>query len=332
MLLLSPTVPIDAVTTLNDKGLTWRDVPSDHQRQKLYADQIQALVTQLSGQQGRGTQLKLAIVQRNDALGSSALNAISQVAFNGGTIGSAPNVSIDPYALADTATQGQIATKYATSFMPDIVFVIAQEAVASVVIPFEQQLQAMHPSAPKPYYIATDTAKTTGWLTAASGVPSDFPSRARGVGVTPDNASVPVFNTFNADFKSNNNNTNPGTAGMGPSYDAMYSIAYSIATLGSAPITGKNIGRGLADLDFGTAFSVDPTMAGGALQQLTNTGSITLQGTFTVMHWDGNGDIVGGTLEVWCVSPNGGMPSFGHSGRYMDLASGSITGNYAQCQ
>jgi hypothetical protein len=332
MLLMSPTVPIDAVTTLNDKGLTWRDIPSDQQRKLLYQTEIQAVVTQLTGQSGRGSQLKLAVVERNDALGSSALNAISNVPWYGSTIGAANNVSIDSYALTDTAKQAQIATQYATTTMPDIVFVIAQEAVANVVIPFEQQLAQMHPSAPKPYYIATDTAKTTGWLTAPSGVPSDFPTRVRGVGVTPDTASTPVFNAFSADYRAAYG-SNPGTAGMGPAYDAMYSVAYAIATLGSAPVTGANIGKGLNELYYGSSFDVEPTMAGAAFQQLTSAGNIALQGTFTLMHWDGNGDIVGGTLEVWCVSgSDAGAGIFGHSGLYEDLASGSITGTYTQCQ
>jgi hypothetical protein len=334
MLMMSPTVPIDAVTTLNDNGLTWRDIPSDKQRAPLYGDQITALAAQLAGQNGRSSQLKLAIIERNDALGSSAAQSISNVAFDGMTVGTSPNVTTSEYALTDTQTQAQIATNYATTVMPDIVFVIAQEAVASIVLPFEQQLQTAHPGAPKPYYIATDTAKTTGWLTAPSGVPSDFPSRVRGVGVTPDASSTGVFSAFNLDY-SGAYQSNPGTAGMGPAYDAMYSLAYSIATLGGAPITGTNIARGLNNLDFGSSFSIEPTMAGGALQQLMGAGHITLQGTFTVMHWDANGDIVGGTMQVWCVSPGSGAmpkPAFGDSGRHLDLVTNQISGSYTQCQ
>jgi branched-chain amino acid transport system substrate-binding protein len=327
MLLMSPTVPIDPVTALNDNGLTWRDIPSDSQRAPLYRDQILALASQLSS---RGSQLKLAVVERNDALGSSAVNAISSVPFNGATIGSAPNVRIDEYGLTDTAAQAAIASAYVT-FQPDIVFVIAQEAVANIVVPFEQQLAAMHPGAPKPYYIATDTAKTTGWLTSASGVPADFSSRVRGVGVTPDvGEATTVFNAFNADYKGSYG-TNPGTAGMGPAYDAMYSVAYAIASAGATPITGATIAQGLTNLDYGSSFDVGPIMANAAFQALTNAGHITLQGTFTLMHWDKNGDVVGGTLQVWCVSPNGGMPTFAASGRTLDLTSGSLNGTYVQC-
>src|SRR6202041_370170 len=122
----------------------------------------------------------------NDALGASALNSISNVQFGSTTIGgSGANVSIDKYDLTDTAAQGSIASKHARN-VPDIWFVISQGAVTSVVIPLEQQLTASNYQGRRPYYIATDTAKTSGWLSRPSGVPSDFPTRVRGVGVTPD--------------------------------------------------------------------------------------------------------------------------------------------------
>lgn len=330
MLLMSPTVPIDPVTNLKDNGLTWRDIPSDHQRAPLYADQIGALVTQLTS--SRGSNLKLGVIVRSDALGQSALNAISSVPFGapGQTVGSPGNsVSIDEYALSDTAAQAQIATKYATTFIPDIVFVIAQEAVASVVIPLEKQLNSAN-HANKPYYIATDTAKTAGWLAVPSGVATDFPARVRGVGVTPDATSTPIFNSFNAAF-SGYYGSNPGTSGMGPSYDAMYSIAYAIAAVGGAPITGASIAQGLNQLDYGTAFDVGATMASGAFQALATSGHVALQGTFTLMHWDNNGDVLGGTLQVWCVSTSGAAPTFAASGRNLDLTSMQISGTYTQC-
>jgi hypothetical protein len=329
MLLMTPTIPIDPLTNVADNGLTWRDVPADRQRAPLYADQIGALVTQL--QPARGANLKLAVVVRSDALGSSALNSISNVSFGGSAIGSSgPNVSIDEYALSDTAAQGTIATKYATTFVPDIVFVIAQEAVANIVIPLEQQLTASGWKGNRPYYIATDTAKTTGWLSTPSGVPSDFPTRVRGVGVTPDTASASVFDSFNAAFKGYYG-TNPGTSGMGPSYDAMYSLAYAMAATRNMPLTGNSVAQGLNELMYGTSFPVGVNSASGALQALASAGHIALQGTFTLMHWDSNGDMLGGTLEVWCVATSSGTPRFASSGRSLDLSSTQITGTYTQC-
>jgi ABC-type branched-subunit amino acid transport system substrate-binding protein len=331
MLLMTPTIPIDPLTNLNDNGLTWRDVPSDHQRAPLYADQITALVSQL--QPARGSNLKLAVAVRNDALGLSALNAISNVPFGSATIGSSgPNVSIDQYALSDTAGQAAIATKYATTFVPDIVFVIAQEAVASIVIPLEQQLTKSNWTGNRPYYIATDTAKTAGWLSAQSGLPSDFTTRVRGVGVTPDQSSAGVFTAFNAAYKLYYGN-NPQTSSMGPSYDAMYAIAYAMAATRSIPLTGSSVAQGLNQLFYGDPFNVGVNSASGAFQALANTGHIALQGTFTLLHWDSKGDMLGGTLQVWCVASatDAGPAAFAASGRAMDLTSMQISGTYTQC-
>jgi ABC-type branched-subunit amino acid transport system substrate-binding protein len=329
MLLLTPTIPIDPLTNVADNGLTWRDVPADRQRAPLYGDQIGALVTQL--QPSRGTNLKLGVVVRSDALGSSALNSISNVSFGGSTIGSSgPNVSIDEYALSDTAAQAAIATKYATTFVPDIIFVIAQEAVANIVIPLEQQLTTSGWKGNRPYYIATDTAKTTGWLSTPSNVPADLQTRVRGVGVTPDTASVTVFNSFNAAFKGYYG-ANPGTSGMGPSYDAMYSIAYAMAAVRNLPVSGTSVAQGLNQLMYGASFPVGVNSASGAFQALASAGHIALQGTFTLMHWDSNGDMLGGTLQVWCVATSSGTPAFAASGRTMDLTSMQIAGTYTQC-
>src|SRR6201999_4097021 len=110
---------------------------------------------------------------------------------DGMTVGSPPpnTVTIDEYALTDTVTQAAIVSRYAQS-VPDVIFVVAQEAVASVAIPLEQKLTANGYNGPRPYYLATDTSKTTGWLSRPTGVPADFQSRVRGVGVTPDQSST----------------------------------------------------------------------------------------------------------------------------------------------
>jgi hypothetical protein len=333
MLLMTPTIPVDPLTNLNDNGLTWRDVPSDHQRSPVYGDQIQEIASELQSA-GRNGNLKLGLVVRNDALGLSALNSISSVPWDGMTVGSPPpnTVSIDEYALTDTTAQANIVAKYASS-VPDVVFVVAQEAVANIVIPLEQKLTSNNYTGPRPYYLATDTSKTTGWLSKPAGVPSDFQSRVRGVGVTPDQSSAAVFDAFNSEY-SGTYMSNPGTAGMGPAYDAMYSVAYAMAATKDMPVTGANVAKGLNQLVYGSSFPVGLNSASGAFQALATARHIALQGTFTLMHWDGNGDIVGGTLQVWCItagSPGGDAgPSFAFvdSGRDYDITTSKFTGMY----
>jgi hypothetical protein len=91
------------------------------------------------------------------------------------------------------------------------------------------------------------------------------------------------------------------------------------------------VAQGLNDLFYGTTYPVGVNSASGAFQTLASAGHIALQGTFTLMHWDSNGDIVGGTMQVWCVATSSGTPAFAPSGRTLDLASMQITGAYTQC-
>jgi branched-chain amino acid transport system substrate-binding protein len=333
-LLLSPTALASPITYLVDDGLTFRDVPSDDQRAKLVIEQINEIESSLHAT--RGPTLKLGIVYRTDALGLSALDSVSgSLIFNGHFISDPSNasqVSLDHYDLANNVpSQTVIATHY-VSFLPDIIFITAQEQVADVVIPLEQGL-TMAGATNRPYYVCSDAAKTNAFLTAlsVSGVPADFLTRVRGIGVRPDGDSGPVFAAFNTAYTTRYG-SNPGTSGMGSSYDAMYSIAYAIAATPGLPVTGASIAKGLGSLGSGPAISVGQGQAAVALQTLAGGQSIALRGSFSAMLWDTHGDIVGGTAEVWCVGAGGGTPAFGSSGLTMDVATQLISGAYAQCQ
>jgi len=334
MLLMSPTAPPDPVSNLVDNGLTWRAVPSDSQRAKLLIDQINEVETSLKAARGNRP-LRLAIPFRNDALGLSARDSISgKLLFNGHFISDPQNaqyVSLDPYGLTDTASQAAIATKYAT-FLPDIIFMVANETVSSIAIPLEQHLALTDAGVDRPYYVVTDVVKVPTWLTAAAmpTIPADFRSRVRGMGVRPDGNSTSVFASFNAAYTSRYG-ANPGTSAMGPSYDSMYAIAYALAATRSQPVTGASVAQGLRSLSSGDSLQVGQNQANNAFQQLAAGKSIALRGTYSLLQWDFNGDIVGGTMEVWCIGLSGGMPVFASAGKTMDVATQIVNGSYTQC-
>jgi ABC-type branched-subunit amino acid transport system substrate-binding protein len=334
MLLMSPTVLSSSVSNLVDNGLTWRNVPSDEQRAKLVITQINDIEAALHAT--RGNTLKLGIVYRTDALGLSARDSISgKLSFNGKFISDPANaayVSLDHYDdLNDIPSQTAIATKYAT-FRPDIVFVTVNEIVANIVMPLERALMSADAGANLPYYVGNDASKVKTWLTGAiaTNVTADFRSRVRGIGVRPDGNSAPVFAAFNTAFLSRYG-SNPGTAGMATSYDAMYSIAYAIAAAGNVPISGDRVAKGLRSLASGDIINVGQAQASLAFQRLSAGSSIALRGTFSPMQWDFNGDVVSGTVEVWCVGLAGGTASFGSSGVTMDISTQIVGGTYTQC-
>jgi ABC-type branched-subunit amino acid transport system substrate-binding protein len=339
-LLMSPTVTADAVTHLLDQGLTFRDVPSDTQRAKLFIQQINDVETAIHTAHGTTTQtekLKLGIIYRTDALGLSVLNSISgKLIFNGAFLSDAINaayVSQDHYdSNTNIPSQTAIAAKYAT-FQPDIVIVTAIEQVADIVIPLEQTLSTDGGAgATRPYYVANDASKVKQWLTGvtAPNIPADFRTRVRGIGVRPDGLSASVFAQFNSSFVTRYG-ANPGTSNMGNAYDAMYSVAFALAATRSEPPSGASVAKGLLALGSGDAINVGISSAGGAMQALSGGKSIQLRGTFSLMQWDTNGDIAGGTLEVWCIGAPSGVAAFGSSGVTMDVQTQTIGGTFTQC-
>jgi hypothetical protein len=241
-------------------------------------------------------------------------------------------VSLDPFDLTDTAAQRAIAMKYATTFIPDIIFMVANEAVANIAIPLEQALSLADAGTNRPYYVATDVVKVPTWLTGSTmaNVPADFRTRVRGMGVRPDGNSSSAFASFNTAYASRYG-SNPGTSAMGPSYDSMYSIAYALAATASQPVTGASVAQGLRSLASGESIQVGLNQANNAFSQLAAGKSIALRGTHTLMQWDFKGDIVGGTMEVWCIGLSGGMPVFASAGKTMDVATQIISGTYTQC-
>lgn len=333
LLLMSPTAPPDAITNLADNDLTWRVVPADRQRAKLFIHQINEVESRLRTERGKKW-LKLAIPFRNDALGLSQRDAISgKLVFNGRFISDSENssfVTLDPFDLTDTDAQSKLVDKYA-EFKPDIMLVVANEVVANIAIPLEKKLRAAGETE-GPHYVATDVAKVPTWLAGAENrdVLPDFMYRVRGIGLRPDGNSISVFASFNAAYTSRYG-TNPGTSAMGPSYDAMYAIAYALAATTDLPVSGASVAKGLRKLASGPEIPVGLSEANNALQRLADGGAIALRGTHSLLEWDSKGDILGGTLEVWCVRKPGETPVFVSSGVTMDVATQTIDGTNEEC-
>jgi ABC-type branched-subunit amino acid transport system substrate-binding protein len=333
-LLMTPTSPAMAISKLSDGDLTWRATPSDAQRAKLVIEEIKDLETVLRATRGLTT-VKLGIVSATDALGTSAREAISgKLILNGRFLNdaaNAANVSLDAYPAGSASAQSAVATKYAATFRPDIVFVTAAEQIANVVVPLEQALTTARAPA-RPYYVLTDAARTSELLDAvATTLPADIRRRIRGVGVKPDASSAPVLDDFRAAFAARYGAA-PAESAAAVSYDAMYAIAYALAaTPGQAP-TGASVAHGLRTLAVGNPAVVGAKGLGPVMRDLSSGKSVSLRGTFGLMQWDTSGDITGGTVEVWCVGGGAGAPAFGGSGLTMDVQTQVVGGAFVQCQ
>lgn len=333
-LLMTPTSRVSSISNLADGDLTWRATPSDTQRAKLVIEQIKDLENVLRATRSLTT-VKLGIVHSTDALGSSAREAISgKLIMNGRFItdaANAANVSVDAYEAGNVSAQAAVATKYAVTFKPDIVFITSAEQVDKVVVPLEQALTEAR-AILRPYYVLTDAARTQELLDAvtAGTLPLDIRRRMRGVGVRPDTSSQAVLEDFRAAFAARYGAPPADVAAAAVTYDATYAIAYALAA--SPAASGTNVAHGLRSLAVGSPAVVGARGLGPAMHELSSGKSVSLRGTFGLLQWDTSGDITGGTLEVWCLGTVGGAPAFGSSGLTMDVQTQVVGGAFVQCQ
>jgi len=205
------------------------------------------------------------------------------------------------------------------------------ESITKVLSPLEQALTAV--AAPNhPYYYIIDPAKGPDLITAVTGN-DDLRLRVRGSGAKPAPDSAPVTVSFNLDYATRYGGSQPTASGTGPSYDAAYAISYALATIGTEPITGANIAKGLRKLAGGSV-TVDTGTRDvlSAFNTLSGGGTITGIGTTGPLEWDSKGAVMGGTIEMWCIGKSGATPVFQSSGLTYDIKTQQNTGSYTQCQ
>jgi ABC-type branched-subunit amino acid transport system substrate-binding protein len=329
-LMMTPTAVASSIADLADNELSWLMAPSDVQRAPLMIKQINDLETTIKTDRLVST-VKLGIVFRNDALGIGTQTSLNALILNGKALsdaintGANGNVKIDPYDFKAT-DQALIVSKYVT-FAPDIVVLAGTaEAITKVMVPLEQAW-----TAPKrPYYMLIDSVKVPELITAATNN-EDLRHRIRGTGITPTATSAPVFNAFSLDYLGRYQ-VGVGPSGMGPSYDAAYSIAYGLAATRDLPVSGPNIAKGIRKLAGGaTTIEVGSPKILAAFQRLTAGESINGIGTFLPLEWDKSNAVVGGTIEMWCIAGPAATPSYKTSGLFFDIKTQGYTGNFTQC-
>jgi ABC-type branched-subunit amino acid transport system substrate-binding protein len=327
---MSPTAVASSVGALLDNDLTWLMVPTDVQRAPLMVSQINALETELKSKRNTST-IKLGIVYRDDALGIGTRTSLNNLKLNGKSLSDPTNlgnhVHISPYQFG-AADQAPLVAEYA-AFLPDIVVLAGTaEAITQVMVPLEAAWPA---GTPRPEYVLIDSVKVPELITAATDS-DDLRTRVRGTGITPSPSSTDVYNSFKLDYQV----AYPGTtmvSGMGPAYDATYAIAFALAAEQDQPVSGDAVKAGLRKLTGGTMeIDLGPTRVLPAFQKLAQGDKIDAHGTFTSLAWSGDGTVLGGTIEMWCIGTAAGKPGYQSSGLTYDLMTDTQVGEFKPCQ
>lgn len=329
-LVITPTALASSIADLSDNGLTWQMVPTDLQRGEFLTIEIQVLAEALKRERKLET-VKFAAVFRDDALGIGTRTSLNMLTLNDqplATLVSRGLARVDAYDLS-TLDQGPTVRSYA-EFMPDIVVLAGtSELVQNILVPLER---AWPQGRPRPYYMLIDSLKNKELLDAAS-ASEDLRMRIRGTGLTPSPRSKGVYEAFQLSYQLAYPNTPSDVAGLGPSYDATYAIAYALAATQDQAISGRSIAEGLRMLSDGRIdIEVQAVTVLAAFSHLAMKEPINAIGTFGPLAWGPNGAVLGGTLELWCIENRAGRLSYQSSGVTLDLATGSLKDNFKQCQ
>lgn len=332
---LTPTGIAASIVELGSSdGLTRLMVPADKQRVQLFIDQIAEVEAQLKISRP-ARPLRLAIYYRDDLTGQGTRDALSSLRFNNLSLadnlnnGTAISVGYDAVAASaagwkDTATANLfvLGAPPQPAFRPDIIVVVGGiESAAGFFAHLEDVWQANAPASDKPYWIVNDPLRVGATLTRIGGgatVNDNLRLRVRGISVTPGEgqAAYEVFQQrFTAEYREKMYaSTVPSASGMGPIYDAVYTLALGMAGMRELDTnafirnpTGTDITRGMAKLADPSGSSVravitDSADLVAAFRELHAGKGIRAIGTFGPLKWETSGAKGAGTLTVFCVA------------------------------
>jgi len=135
-------------------------------------------------------------------------------------------------------------------------------------------------------------------------------------------------------------------SGMGPAYDAVYTIALSLVGKHDPVIQGSMIAAGMpglasnpqpcaSDLSGFQAPCFSISEHSRTLYQnmsmLLGAQKVTEVGTFGRLEWDSQGAKTSGLIELWCIDGSGQKPFYASSGQTYDVKSQASAGTYTQC-
>jgi ABC-type branched-subunit amino acid transport system substrate-binding protein len=328
-LTLSPTALAESLAELSDNDMSWLMVPSDAQRGPLLRHQIATLERALRKERGRD--LKLGMVFQDDALGAGTRAALVELTWNDEALSLASNLGTHVHLASYDPTRDthpDLIADY-SDFAPDLVVLVGGSSLVDDVL---AKLEAAWTADERPEYLLIDAAKGPSLLQLVAETP-ELAARVRGTGVSPSSESQPVYRSFLLDYESHY----PGDvlasgAGVGPSYDAVYALAYALVAANGE--TSADIARGLRGLHAPAASeltAVGPTTTLAAFRALKAEQPVALQGTFSALRWDERGAIASGTLEVWCVEVAGDVATYKSSGLTATLPFADVQGENRVC-
>lgn len=303
-------------------GLFWRTSPNDEFQSAALAaytavleDRVRAAVPL-----EETDDLKVIILHKGDSYGEGIASALQeQMKFNGASAASQQGTNFDRRNYGDPDDPDANPEDYggaiaaAKSLEAHIIFVLGtDEGTQEIIKPLEEQWPELGLDY-KPIYVLGDGGFTQALEALVDAQPTsaeqnDLRSRLRGSvpGTTADNN--PLFSTFASSFQSKSYEGSPNTFGAAGGYDITYLMAFAMASVGSGPLTGTNIARGLTrTVPEGTEVRVGPTSLNTGFGIMANPsgGNIDFAGASGPLDFDVKKGEAASDVLIWCMKRTG---------------------------
>jgi branched-chain amino acid transport system substrate-binding protein len=321
VLLISP-----AATSATLSGISpyfWRTSPSDD---------IQAVPLRLSvGEIASAAALspiKLAVLYKNDSYGQGLFSAVTAtLQINGAPVGD-PSNSANFKPVQYAADGSDLATGVAAivAFQPNLVALFGtNEVVSSGLDAIESGWPGGTTPPPRPYYLLSDGGEVQELLDEITAHPT-VRTHVRGTVPGTNNA---LFQAFSLKYQGKYGSP-ANVFGMAGSYDSIYLLAYSLASLGTGAVTGTSMSSGMDKMIGGTAIDVGTGNMQNAITILEGGTAIDIDGASGPLDFDLTQHEAPSDIDVWCVALDGSNnPQFADSTRSYDSKSGQMVGTYA---
>jgi hypothetical protein len=249
--------------------------------------------------------------------------------FGVGNLGNANDPVNDPNPAAVDAQVVAAALK----FQPNvIVWGVNPPSIQPAFLPIEQQWATANPGIPRPIHIIQDinAPRLGGIIATPLGTTSNMRHRVFFFG-----AKLPQTSIV-GDFTAHYQQANSGFTGQIPSTvfyenDAAYVAIYGMAAVGSAPMTGPNIGAALAKGKInppGKSIDALPLDLPVGLSTLTSGSNIDLNGVTGSLDFDLKKGAITNDVAIECFNSSMTLVDSGFDWSY---STGQPTGTVANC-
>lgn len=326
-LMLNPFAVTPLLTPLNDNGLVWRTALSNAPEGNGMWQFVEMLANDPRVKAAMGTEpLRVATVARPGIYGGGIVND-----FNEARAKSSLVAKIDSYTLKQEGTNYTFDALPLANSEPHIVVLAGTgEMIGTVVKPLEAKKRDKFP-----IYVASEGLRLADTLKLIAEHTNAESLRSR-LFVFAPSVNNEYYATLASRWEAKYASKLPDLYGVANTYDAIYLLAYALATSGNAAVSGQELALGLRRLtpvgNMGTKrIPAGPKGVADGYGILISGGSINYDGVVGPLDFDPRTGEAPGTYDIFCIHP--AATSFVASAAKLmtDTSPPKLTGSYQPC-